>query len=48
MIGWLNFLYSVMAIFFGLDAMMESSKHSKNSTVICIVAMILLVVINLF
>lgn len=46
--GWLNFLYSAMTIFFGLDTMMELSKHSKNSTVICIVAMILLVVINLF
>jgi hypothetical protein len=46
--GWLNFLYASMTIFFGLDAIMESSKHSKNSTVICIVAMILLVVINLF
>lgn len=45
---WLNFLYASMTIFFGLDAMTESSKHSKNSTVICIVAMILLVVINLF
>lgn len=46
--GWLNFLYASMTIFFGLDAMTESSKYSKNSTVICIVAMILLVVINLF
>lgn len=43
--GWLNFLYASMTIFFGLDAMTESSK---NSTVICIVAMILLVIINLF
>ena len=44
----LDFLYASMTIFFGLGAMVESSKHSKNSTVICIVAMILLVVINLF
>lgn len=46
--NWLNFLYASMAIFFGLDAMTESSKHSKNTTAICIVAMILLVIINLF